>query len=449
MTHPGQNQVPGDEIGIARAAANRDEKGEASGLAREVSGRLEKTGAGGETLIGRGRSTGRFGVVLLSALVAASCALLPGTADSPHKVIQVPRDFPTLQEAIDAAGGGETILVAPGLYRENLRLAGKSVTLASWSHTTGDLRYIDQTILDGQGGSYVIQVAESAGPETTIIGFTIRNGEDGVLNFGSCQLFHNRFTENEDGLECEGGSAVCRFNVFENNRDDGIDMDGPSQIVVEENLIRNNADDGVAVRLHEYAGPFLEIVIRRNKIYGNAEDGIQLVDYPALSSRVFRIEFNVIAHNGMAGLGMMSGGKSAENFEGAGIPERIYLLNNTFFGNDYGVSGGHNVIALNNIIAGSRNMGIRNMKGNSVGSHLLFWNNGADYESSNIHSSNLILEDPLLDADYRPSPGSPVIDAGTAAFQWDSEIVLNRAPEEYAGSAPDLGAVEFPQGKGN
>lgn len=382
------------------------------------------------------------GLAATLVLLLTSCAAAPGTGNAPERVIRVPQDSPTIQKAIDGAAGGETILVAPGLYQENLRLFGKNVTLASWYHTTEDPKYIDQTVLDGQGGRFAIEVAESVGPETAVIGFTIRNAEDAVINYGEIQLLHNRITDSDDGLECNRGKAICRFNIFEDNQDDGIDVDGPAQLVIENNLIRNNGDDGIAVRLHEYSGPFLEIVIRHNRILGNGQDGIQLIDYPALSSRVFRIEFNVIANNGMAGLGMMSGGKTAETFEGAGIPERVYLINNTFLNNDHGLTGGHNVIALNNLVAGSRSVGIKNMKGDSIGSHLLFWNNLRDYETSNIDSSNVILSDPLLDENYRPRPASPAIDRGTAAFKWRSEIVLNRPPEDYSGEAPDLGAVE-------
>ena len=39
-------------------------------------------------------------------------------------------------------------------------------------------------------------------------------------------------------------------------------------------------------------------------------------------------------------------------------------------------------------------------------------------------------------------PGSPAIDAGTAFFTWNSEIVLDLQPNEYSGTAPDLGAYE-------
>ena len=50
--------------------------------------------------------------------------------------------------------------------------------------------------------------------------------------------------------------------------------------------------------------------------------------------------------------------------------------------------------------------------------------------------------DPLLDAEYQLQPGSPAIEAGTAHFEWNGEIVLDLPAGAFSGSAPDLGAYE-------
>jgi hypothetical protein len=38
---------------------------------------------------------------------------------------------------------------------------------------------------------------------------------------------------------------------------------------------------------------------------------------------------------------------------------------------------------------------------------------------------------------------SPCIDAGTAYYEWNGEVIINLSPDEYYGDAPDMGAFEW------
>ncbi len=67
----------------------------------------------------------------------------------PH-IIHVPGDYPTIQQAIDAAQNGDTVLVADGLYYENINFLGKKpLMVASDFLMNGDTNHIVNTIING------------------------------------------------------------------------------------------------------------------------------------------------------------------------------------------------------------------------------------------------------------------------------------------------------------
>jgi parallel beta-helix repeat protein len=358
--------------------------------------------------------------------------------DPAGKTVHVPADHPTIQAALDAARNGDTVLVEPGIWKESLKVAGKSVTLAARAQD------LDQTILDGSAsgksdGEEILRIEK--GGDVTLTGFTIRNSHHAVTVRGKAQIVRNRFHRNGDALSFEGGSGLVRSCTFEDNRDDGIDLDRSSEALIEDNVIRNNRDDGIEVRLHDHSGPLLKITIRGNVISGNQEDGIQLIDYPGKSSRIFRIERNVFSGNAMAAVGCMSDGNTKENYEGADLPEPIQVINNTFVDNRYGLTGGDNVVVLNNIFLRTARSALKKVDGDSIFLHNLFWQNGREFEECDLDPEGKVVADPLLGADFRPAAGSPCIDGGAAsAGEGGQKIVL--APDTFKGRAPDLGAVE-------
>lgn len=363
------------------------------------------------------------------------------SVNAAHATIRVPQDQPTIQAGINAAADGDLVLIAPGTYTEQLTLANKSVILASQFYTTGDPSFIDQTIIDG-GGNAVITVDPTAGPDTTIIGLTIQNGEDGIYAFAKLDILNNRFIGHNDAVDYEGGGGLLLNNLFDNNSDDAVDLDGPAEVTIEGNTILNSDDDGIEIRLAGYTGPTLNIIIRDNVIDVSGEDGIQLIDYDIVTNRVIRIERNLIRNSAMVGLGLMDDAESDEDFRAASIPERIYLLNNTFVDNPYAVTGGDNLIALNNLFINSSVIALKEIDGSSIAAHNLFWNNGIDNLGSNLDSNSSTFADPLLDANYQLTGGGPAVDAGVGFFGFNGEVVLDLPDTAYNGVAPDLGAIE-------
>jgi len=375
-------------------------------------------------------------------ILAVTTSLLTFSRPARAGNIRVPEDYPTIQAAINAAVTGDVVIVSPGTYNENLVIAGKTITLTSLYYTTGDRQYIDSTIINRQLLGPVIQVSNSVGPETTIQGFTIYNGLDGISAFTKLNILDNRFNANDDGIDFSDSGGLVRGNIFENGTDDGVDFDMKSEAIVENNIMRNNHEDGIEIRFQDYVGPALNITIRNNQLIGNGQNGIQLIGYPTTSNRVIDIEHNLIKDNARVGVGLMDNAQSGEDYRAASLLERINVINNTFSGNKYAITGGDNLVAVNNIFTGSTTMGIKNIDGNSVVSYNLFWNNGTDHSGSNVDLSSSLFANPLLDLDFGLQYSSPAIDAGTAQFIFQGSTIFNYLPGTYFGTAPDLGWLE-------
>src|SRR3954469_25677884 len=86
-------------------------------------------------------------------LVVISFVILSGIL-SAQVTINVPADIPTIQGAINAAHNGDTVLVAPGTYFENLDFVGKAITVKSSDGPT-------LTIIDGGSQGPVIRFANN------------------------------------------------------------------------------------------------------------------------------------------------------------------------------------------------------------------------------------------------------------------------------------------------
>jgi len=110
-------------------------------------------------------------------------------------IIRVPDDYPTIQEAINAANPGDTIEVAAGTYYEHLTIS-KPVTLKGARART--------TIIDGNKTGVVVSITAAAS-NAYISGFTIRNGES-----------YNGIELNDPGVKTISGITICD-NILINN----------------------------------------------------------------------------------------------------------------------------------------------------------------------------------------------------------------------------------------
>ena len=386
-------------------------------------------------------------------------------------VIRVPGDFPTIQAAIDAAKPGDIVQVSAGIYNENLIL-NKPVTLVG--ETFDQVNPVNnQSILDGGGGAFTISIPAGLTQMPTVRGLVIQHGVDGI-QATSPFIAEFNFIHSAGNLVSyqTGGGGFNRGNIYFNAADNAIRMDNIDRpLLIESNRILYSGDDGIEVSLQNTVVPsaLIEVDIWNNMILGNREDGIQFVDHPGEpqnTNRRFVIAGNLIANSKKAGIGLMPNANTLEDYSGGDVVEPIRVFHNTFYGNDYAISGGDNLVAFNNIIASSINVGAWKVQGpagaNSIVAYTLFHNNRIDADQSSLGVGNISGQDPLFVAAPNPGPdgawetvdddfsglvlrsGSPAIDRGvTQYFASNGEPIPPHPITGYTGAAPDLGWREF------
>lgn len=169
-------------------------------------------------------------------------------------IINVPGDYPTIQQGIQSGGNGDTVLVQPGTYAENIDFNGHDIVLASLFLTTGDTSYIPVTIIDGTESGPVITITGGGYSFAAVIGFSITNGYSGNgagihCSASDLAVINNYISSNQTigfggGAYCDSNSsAIFKKNVFDRNLAEwgggGLYIEN-SQVIIMQNTIVNN-----------------------------------------------------------------------------------------------------------------------------------------------------------------------------------------------------------------
>jgi len=247
-----------------------------------------------------------LGTTLLTASVVT---VLAPAQHAVAATLSVPGQYRTISAAIAAAHNGDTILVSPGTYRENITISGKNLVLRTVSGP-------DKTIIAGNPGRSPVMF-QHVGPSTVIRGFRIvsgnaPSGQGGgitVANGASPVIAYNKILSNRSN---DGGGILVynqsnpdiAYNYIENNTASqfggGVFAYIGSNPVLHDNVISGNrATGGGGIYLESNSGNRAARAggkVVRNTITGNiaaeAGGGIMM-----RTGEVAQIDFNVISGN--------------------------------------------------------------------------------------------------------------------------------------------------------
>lgn len=254
----------------------------------------------------------RYGILLSASMLFISSI-------SSAKTITVPKDFKTIQKAIDKSANGDIIVVNQGTYKENINFKNKNIILKSTMPKNNAV--VSQTIIDGSESGPVITFAGKEKPSCVLSGFTITNGK----------------SEEGGGIKGNGSLATIIYNVISNNTSYGEDTKGNGGGIndcdgnIQNNTISTNSASGQGGGIFRCSS-----IIQNNTITSN-----QAASGGAIALCNGIIQNNIISDNWAA----LHGGGIA--FCKGTIQHNVFYKNNAFYGG--GIAGSEAIIR-NNII---------------------------------------------------------------------------------------------------
>ena len=405
---------------------------------------------------------------LLLAMIVAILLLTGTSALLAQSTIHVPADQPTIQAAIDAAQNGDTVLVAPGTYYENLQVQNKSITVRSDKGAA-------QTILDGGKKNVVANISAGIGFNTTLDGFTIQNGatslspsNGGVVAYGFATIQNNVIRENWGyGINVQGGSVnilnnhivttapsasqgYCYVyalnginmtsstlpgqvapvqtrisgNLIEGDgtfcSGQGIGVSAASPVLIENNTIRGTTK-GIGVSDLQRTDDDVHVIVRQNLIYNNRYGGLYFDYFFFQGSTPYGVAPATMVATNNTLYNNLTAGTYYDNTGGGPLAEivlsdfysRMALFNNLIIGN----SSVSPVINCSSLAGSGVNRtppifdhnNIYNLQHSSAALFL----NDCGYAASFIGLNGNISANPLFTSstDLHLSPSSPSVDA--------------------------------------
>jgi hypothetical protein len=352
--------------------------------------------------------------------------VLLGCGSAIASTINVPADQPTIQDGINAAVNGDTVLVAQGTYQENINFKGKAITVTS---SAGP----EATIIDGGNLGSVVTFETGETNASVLSGFTLQHGNNSgiFMDFASPLVEHNIITDNTaefgGGMYILGTSTaqVIRNTFIANVASAGggaIELFGAGSVRIEDNLFtkNNGGSEGGAFDVVNEAD---EIIVQNVMYNDTAQSGTEFYSLIPQSTSGFRLINNtIVSMNPNADATVIADGFNTN----------AQIINNII------VAPGNSAAILCNPIY---QHGPPIVRFNDAWSPKGIWYGGMCAEDGGVHGNISANPDFVGRTDFELQNSSPAVNAGTNSAPYIPNKDFANKPRIVGGTI-DMGAYE-------
>jgi parallel beta-helix repeat protein len=392
----------------------------------------------------------------LAVALTAGALLIPTIL--PAETLNVPQQYSTIQQAVDASHEGDRIIVAPGKYVESIKINMQSDrTLQGTIGDYNDALNSQKNTIINTGGSnfgavYIDKSSSITLDSLVITGFSPNYYPDGgalfISDTDNIQIKNNILTKNNGAI----ASGVFCLNS--------------KNILIEHNIIRDNKS---------YTGPAITILnkattstsdlstITDNKVinndsYGATSDAGIISVFNGDASILRNFIYNNTSPNWSEGIlissarGIIANNIISKSMGGIHCRNSPILIGNNTIYKNVGIKNGGGVYIdgenlptiENNIIAENTFGGIHYLGGSSFSASYndVYNNSPTDYVNCTAGTGSILQDPQFVDAEkgnFHLMPKSPCIDAGINIPNLLIDFEGNKRPQ---GKGYDIGSFE-------